>query len=144
LKYHKLLIILRYTPSPPPKKTQTKQTKNIILVTSYYSCTFRFLALPRDCSDVCGGNGVYQIFPNTSDAKGFDVWCDIGSDGNIWTVRILLQIIFMVYLNSFPLSHCYYSVYLAPVMLHFNCISCFLIILFVYVDKRSYGWCISI
>ena len=54
------------------------------MVTSY-SCTFRFLALPRDCSDVCGGNGVYHIFPNTSDAKGYDVWCDIGSDGNIWT-----------------------------------------------------------
>ena len=94
LKYHKLLIILRYTPSPPPpKKNKQNKQKNIILVTSYYSCTFRFLALPRDCSDVCGGNGVYQIFPNRSDAKGFDVWCDIGSDGNIWTVRIVLQII---------------------------------------------------
>jgi len=64
-----------------------------------------FLALPRDCSDVCDVNEVYQIFPNTSDPKGFDVCCDIGSDGNIWTVRILLQIIFMVYLNIILCSH---------------------------------------
>ena len=109
--------IHRPPPPPPPKKTQQ------ILVTSYYCCTFRILALPRDCSDVCRGNDVYKIFPNTSDAKGFDVWCDIGSDGNIWTVRILLQIIFIVHLNSFPLSHCYYSVYLAPLLCYISIVS---------------------
>jgi len=48
------------------------------------------------------------------------------------------------------LQNCCYSVYLASFfgMLHCKCISCFLIILFVYVDKRRssrlYGWCISI
>ena len=64
-----------------------------ILVTSYYCCIFRFLALPRDCSDVCGGNGVYQIFPNTSNPNGFDVYCEFRPDGNNWTVRILLRVL---------------------------------------------------
>jgi len=98
-------IIDHFKIHPLSPRKKTKQTKNTILVTSYYCCTFRFLALPRDCSDVCGDNDVYQIFPNTSDAKGFDVYCNIGSDGNIWTVRILLQIIFMVYLNIILCSH---------------------------------------
>ena len=115
-------IIDNFKIHPPPPKKKNK-TKNTILVTSYYSCTFRILALPRDCSDVYGGNDVYHSFPNTSDAKGFDVCCDIGSDGNIWTVRILLQIIFIVYLNSFPLSHCYYSVYLAPLLCYISIVS---------------------
>ena len=64
-----------------------------ILVTSYYCCTFRFLAFPRDCSDVCGLNGVYQIFPNTSNPNGFDVYCECRPDGNNWTVRILLRVL---------------------------------------------------
>jgi len=62
-----------------------------MFVTSYYCCTFRFSALPRDCSDIFGGNGVYQIFPDTSDPNGFDVYCDFGSDGNTWAVRILIR-----------------------------------------------------
>jgi len=62
-----------------------------MLVTSYYYCTFRFSALPRDCSDIFCGNGVYQIFPHTSDPNGFDVYCDFGSDGNTWAVRILIR-----------------------------------------------------
>jgi len=61
------------------------------LVTSYYCCTFHFLALPRDCSDVSGGNGVYQIFPNSSNPNGFDVYCEFWPDGNNWTVRIFNQ-----------------------------------------------------
>ena len=141
MKYHKLLIILRYTPPPPPKKNQNKKYNIgqivLFLYISFSSSTPRL----QWCMwrEWC-----------LSDFSQYE-WCEriwrlvwYWSDGNIWTVRILLQIIFMVYLNSFPLSHCYYSVYLAPVMLHFNCISCFLIILFVYVDNRSYGWCISI
>jgi hypothetical protein len=48
-----------------------------------------FLDLPRDCSDVRSGNDVYQIYPNTSDPNCFDVYCEIGSDGNAWTVWIL-------------------------------------------------------
>jgi len=45
-----------------------------------------FLDLPRDCSDVRGGSDVYQIYPITSDPNCFAVYCEIGSDGNIWTV----------------------------------------------------------
>jgi hypothetical protein len=44
-------------------------------------------------SDVCGGNGVYQIFPNTSNPNGFEVYCEIRPDGNNWTVRILLRVL---------------------------------------------------
>ena len=98
------------------------------MVTSYYSCTFRFLALPRYCSDVCGGNGVYQIFPNTSDTKGFDVWCDIGSDGNIWTVRIVLQIIWFTWKFSF---------YLTAIILY--TLLCYILI----VSHDSWLYCLS-
>ena len=47
-----------------------------------------FLDLPRGCSDVrtCSGNAVYQIYPDASDPNGFAVYCEIGSDGNTWTV----------------------------------------------------------
>ena len=83
---------------PPP---------NIILVTSYYCCTFLFLALPRDCSDICGGNAVFQIFPNTSDPNGFDVYCAFGSDGNIWTVRILIRVEAIFVQISTPHTHIY-------------------------------------
>ena len=42
----------------------------------------------RDCIDVrtCSGNDVYQIYPDSSDPNCFDVYCEIGSDGNVWTV----------------------------------------------------------
>ena len=57
-----------------------------MLVTCSNCLYILFLDLPRDCSDVRSGNDVYQIYPNTSDPNCFDVYCEIGSDGNVWTV----------------------------------------------------------
>ena len=43
--------------------------------------------MPVDCRNVCGGNGVYTIYPNTSKPEGFDAYCYFDSDGIGWTVN---------------------------------------------------------
>ena len=61
-------------------------TNMLVTCSNCYALFFSILDLPRDCSDVRSGNGVYQMYPNTSEPNCFTVYCEIGSDGNTWTV----------------------------------------------------------
>ena len=69
---------------------EDKYSNNCLMTNMLVTCSnclyILFLDLPRDCSDVRSGNDVYQIYPDSSDPNCFDVYCEIGSDGNTWTV----------------------------------------------------------
>ena len=132
-----------FSDTPPPKKNPNKTNKkyNIGHIVLFLYISF-FSSTPR-LQWCMWRKWCLSYFPQYE-------WCE-----RIWRLvwywvrwkymdgkNIITN--YLVYLKIFLLCHCYYSVYLDPVMLHFNCISWFLIILFVYVDKQSYGWCISI
>ncbi|VDI74480.1 Hypothetical predicted protein [Mytilus galloprovincialis] len=43
---------------------------------------------PRDCGEINlkKGNGIYTIFPNSSNSSGYTVFCDFETDNGNWTV----------------------------------------------------------
>ena len=54
---------------------------------------------PSDCDDIYSRrSGVYKIYPKGS-AKGFNVYCDMKTDGGRWTVSIIQK----YRQNTFPI-----------------------------------------